>query len=228
MQITFNRPLTHGVSAWAAYTLSKSTDDASAFLGTPADTNFPQDSHNPQAERGPSSFDVRHRMAMAYVVRLPFTNRWTRDVDVEGVTVLHTGQPFTPILRFDNSNTGNTGGSTAGSDRPNLVGDPQLSSPTVDAWFNPQAFAIAPPYTFGNAGRNSVRGPAYASVDLSISKRVARGSRAGVTIALQAFNVFNRANFDLPEHFVDEPATFGRIFSAKAPREWQASARFAF
>jgi hypothetical protein len=228
LQITFNRPITRGAAVWAAYTASKSTDDASAFLGTPADTNFPQDSHNPQAERGPSSFDVRHRLAMAYVVRLPPTNRWTRDLQIEGVTVLHTGQPFTPVLRFDNSNTGNTGGGTAGSDRPNLVGDPRLPDPTVDAWINTQAFAIAPRYTFGNAGRNGLRGPAYGSFDLSLSKRIAVGSRAGVTIALQVFNLFNRTNFDLPEHFVDEPTTFGRIFSAKAPREWQVSARVAF
>ncbi len=228
LQATLDRPLTHGMSFLAVYTLSKSMDDASAFLGTPADPNFPQDSHNPGAEWAPSSFDVRHRLTLAYVVQLPDTNVWTRNMQIEGITVIHSGQPFTPILRFDNSNTGNTGGSTAGSDRPNLVGDPELSNPTATEWFNTSAFVIPPPYTFGNAGRNSVRGPGFASFDLAVSKRLPLGASTGLIVGVQAFNLFNRTNFDQPEHFVDEPSTFGRIFSAKAPRQVQVSARIAF
>jgi hypothetical protein len=103
-----------------------------------------------------------------------------------------------------------------------------LANPTADAWFNTSAFAIPAAYTFGNAGRNSVRGPGYASFDLGVSKRIDAGSRNGVTVGLQVFNLFNRTNFDLPEHFADEPATFGRIFSAKAPRQVQLTARVAF
>ena len=61
-QFTFDRPLSRSLSVLAAYTLARSDDDASAFLGTPSDKNLPQDSHNPDAEWGPSSFDVRHRM----------------------------------------------------------------------------------------------------------------------------------------------------------------------
>ena len=227
-QLTFDRPLTRGMSLLAVYTLSKSTDDASAFLGTPADPNFPQNSRNPAAEWGPSSFDVRHRLTLAYIAQLPQGNVWTRNMQIEGITVIHTGQPFTPILRFDNSNTGNTGGSTAGSDRPNLVGDPELSNATAAEWFNISAFAVPPAFTFGNAGRNSVRGPGFASFDVAVSKRFPlRGSRA-LRIGVEAFNLFNRTNFNLPEHFVDEPSTFGRIFSAEAPRQVQVSARVTF
>jgi len=228
LQVAFDRPLTRSVSLWAAYTLAKSNDDASAFLGTPADKNLPQDSRNPGAEWGPSSFDVRHRLALAYIIQLPQDNVVTRGMQIQGMTIVHSGQPFTPILRFDNSNTGNTGGSTAGSDRPNLVGDPDLSDPTADRWFNTAAFAVPARYTFGNAGRNSVRGPGFASVDVAVAKQLHAAGRSAVTVGLQAFNVFNRANFDLPEHFVDEPATFGRILSAKAGRELQLTARFAF
>jgi hypothetical protein len=54
------------------------------------------------------------------------------------------------------------------------------------------------------------------------------GGRTALTIGLQAFNLFNRTNFDLPEHFVDEPSTFGRILSAEAPRQVQLSARVGF
>jgi hypothetical protein len=228
LQVTLDRPLAHGLSILAAYTLAKSNDDASAFLGTPGDPNFPQDSRNPDAQWGPSGFDVRHRFTLAYILQLPEGNRWTRRMQISGITVLHTGQPFTPVLRFDNSNTGNAGGSTAGSDRPNLVGAPELSEPSAERWFNTSAFVVAPQYTFGNAGRNSVRGPGFASFDVAVSKQLQGSSRTGVTVGLQAFNVFNHTNFDLPEHLVDEPSTFGHIFSAKAPRQVQLSIRLAF
>lgn len=227
-QATFDRAMSRHLSVRAVYTLSKSEDDASAFLGTPADPNYPQNSRNLAAERAPSSFDVRHRVALSYIVDLPRGNRWTRGMQIQGITVVRSGQPFTPVLRFDNSNTGNTGGSTAGSDRPNLVADPVLANPTADAWFNTRAFAIPAPYTFGSAGRNSVRGPGYASFDLAVSKRIEAGGRRAVTVGLQVFNLFNRTNFDLPEHFADEPATFGRIFSAKAARQVQLTARVGF
>ena len=149
-------------------------------------------------------------------------------MEIQGITVVRSGQPFTPVLRFDNSNTGNTGGSTAGSDRPNLIGDPALANPGADAWLNTKAFAIPAQYTFGNAGRNSVRGPGFATFDLAVSKRIEARGRSAVTVGLQVFNLFNQTNFDLPEHFADEPTTFGRIFSAKAPRQVQLTARLGF
>ena len=228
LQITFDRPLSSRVSLLAVYTLAESNDDASAFLGTPADKNLPQDSRNPGAEWGFSSYDVRHRLAVAYIVQLPSTSPWTRNTQVQGITTIHTGQPFTPIMRFDNSNTGNSGGSTAGSDRPNVVGNPELSDPTVERWFRTDAFVVPPAYSFGNAGRNSLRGPGFASFDVAISRQFRSGGHRASTVGIQVFNLFNRANFDLPEHFVDEPATFGRIASAKAPRQVQLAARFEF
>ena len=225
LQLSFDRPLARGVSMLATYTLARSDDDASAFLGVPSDTNIPQDSRNPGAEWGPSAFDVRHRVTIAYIVALPSSNPWTRNMEIQGITIVHSGQPFTPLLRFDNSNSGNTGGSTAGSDRPNIVGNPVLANPTADQWFNTSALAIPALYTFGNAGRNSLRGPGFASFDLAVSKRLQTNRRFGATIELQVFNLFNHANFNLPGNYVDEPSTFGRILSAGAPRQAQLSVR---
>ncbi|HUK33187.1 MAG TPA: hypothetical protein VLV86_04690, partial [Vicinamibacterales bacterium] len=156
---------------------------------------------------------------------LPSSNKWTRDMDIEGITVMHTGQPFTPVLSLDNSNSGNTGGSTAGLDRPNLIGNPDLSNPTANEWFNTAAFAIPAPYTFGNAGRNSLRGPGFASFDVAVSKRLPTNRRVGTTIQLQVFNLFNKTNFNLPGNDIDVPATFGRILSAQAARQVQLSVR---
>jgi hypothetical protein len=93
---------------------------------------------------------------------------------------------------------------------------------------NTSAFVVPPQYTFGDAGRNSVRGPGFASFDLAVSKQLQVSGHTKVTAGLQVFNVFNHTNFNLPEHLVDEPSTFGQIFSAKAPRQLQLSVRLAF
>lgn len=228
LQLTFNRSLRHGLSVLAAYTLSKSIDDTSAFEPTQTDQNFPQNSYDFAAERARSSFDIRHRATAAYVYRLPFRNRWLRDFENSGILAVQSGQPFTPFLQFDNSNTGNTGGAGNGYDRPNVVGDWHLANPTPQEWFNTAAFAIPPQYTFGNAGRNIVTAPGLFTVDLSLARRFPIGERSAIVFQAQAFNTLNRANFDVPQNFVDNPATFGRIFSAKAPRQIQFALRYSF
>jgi Carboxypeptidase regulatory-like domain/TonB dependent receptor-like, beta-barrel len=227
LQVTFNRQMGSHVSLWAAYTWSHSIDDQSAFLGNVADPNFPQNSHDPGAERGNSSFDMRQRLVFTYVVRLPQQNRWTRNTELHGITTVQSGQPFTPILRFDNSNTGNSGGQT-GSDRPNVLHTWTLSNPTPNEWFDTSAFAIAPQYMFGNAGRNIIRGPGLASFDFALVRRFALTERWKLTLEAQAFNLFNRANFNLPQAYVDEPSTFGKILSAQAPRQIQLALRLNF
>ncbi|MBI1788404.1 MAG: TonB-dependent receptor [Acidobacteria bacterium] len=227
LQASFNRPLARSLSLWTAYTFSKSIDDTSAFLGTKADKNFPQDSRNYAAERGLSSFDVRHRLTLAHTYALPRTHWLTKNVELRGITTLQSGQPFTPILRFDNSNTGNTGGNL-GSDRPNLLRDPALSQRSPDRWFDPRAFAIPARYTFGSAGRNIVRGPGLFAMDLSLARRFPLRENSALAFEAQAFNLLHRANFELPELLADEPTTFGRIFAAKAPRQLQFSLRLTF
>ena len=160
LQASFSRQLSARLAVHGAYTFSKSIDDTSAFLSTKADKNFPQDSLDFRSERGLSSFDVTHRFVSSQVWELPGRHWLTRGFEVRGIVVAQSGQPFTPRLRFDNSNTGNTGGNF-GSDRPNLLHDPRLAEGTPDAWFDTGAFAAAPKYSFGSAGRNIVRGSGY-------------------------------------------------------------------
>ena len=240
LQLLYNRSMGSRLSLWAAYTYSHSIDDASAFLGLQQDPNFPQNSHNLAAERADSGFDTRHRFVAAFVVSLPQGNIWTRNTQFRGIATAQTGQPVTPEISFDNSNTGNTGGTTAGTDRPDVVGNwrsgscpnptggPPIPVGTVNCWFNTSAFAVAPRYSFGDAGRNIISGPGYGSFDLSLYRLFNLTERFKLSAEVQAFNLFNRANFDLPQNVADNPGTFGRIFSAKAPRQLQLAVRFAF
>jgi len=227
LQVFISRPLSRGVAFSAGYTYSRSMDDGSAFLDTAGDKNFPQDSENMAAQWGRSSFDYPHRLSASFSVQLPSGHAVTRNTELRGIVTLQSGQTLTPILRFDNSNTGNTG-QQSGSDHPNVGGNPTLSNPTADRWFNTAAFAVPPAYTFGNAGRNILRGPDFASVDLSLARRIRLKGKAALWLEAQVFNVLNRTNFDLPERYVDEPATFGRIFSAKSPRQVQCAVRVSF
>jgi hypothetical protein len=227
LQTSVTRPLSGGLSVLAAYTFSKSLDDTTAFLRTGSDPNFPQDSQNYGAERALSSFDARHRATVAYVYRLPGRSWWNRNTETRGIVTAQSGQPFTPILRFDNSNTGNTGGNF-GSDRPNVLRNPALSNPSADRWFDTSAFAIPPRYSFGDAGRNIVTGPGFSSVDLSLYRQFRIGEHQSFSLEGQLFNTLNHTNLDLPERFADEPGMFARIFSAKAPRQFQVSLRFQF
>ena len=227
LQFSFNRRLARGLSVLAAYTFSKSIDDTSAFLGTTGDKNFPQNSHNYHAERGLSSFDTPHRGVISYVYDLPFKNLVLRNLETAAIITAQSGQAFTTILQFDNSNTGNTGG-TFGSDRPNVVGNPSLPNPSAQEWFNTAAFAVAPRYTFGNAGRNILRAPALATWDLSLSRMFVISDRMKLSFYAQSFNTFNRENLNLPDLYADNPATFGKIFSAKSPRQVQFAMRLNF
>ncbi|MBL8217489.1 MAG: hypothetical protein JNK87_42600, partial [Bryobacterales bacterium] len=216
-----DRRFSRRISLLASYTWSKSIDDTSAFLTTKPDKNFPQDSLNFRAERAVSSFDIPHRATAAFVVSLP------AKLELRGITVAQSGQAFTPLLRFDNSNSGNTGGNF-GSDRPNVVGNPRLDDRTPERWFNTSSLVVPPRFTFGNAGRNILRGPGYVTVDASIARRFRITERLESTLELQSFNLLNRVNYDLPERYADEPGTFGRIFSAKAPRQLQLVFRLSF
>jgi len=227
LQVMFRRQMSHGLAVLASYTFSKSIDDTSAFLPTQSDQNFPQDSHNYRLERALSSFDVPNLATIGFVYRIPGITDWTRGLDFSGIITAESGQPFTPELSSDNSNTGNTGGNF-GIDRPNVLSNPALSNPTPRQWFNVSAFAVPPPYTWGNAGRNILRGPGLATADLSLRRTFALGERMHLTAEAQSFNTLNRANFNLPDAFADQPLTFGKIFSAKDPRQIQFALRLAF
>jgi hypothetical protein len=230
LQVTFNRQLSSRLRLLGAYTFSKSIDDTSAFLPTTADVNFPQDSHNFRLERAVSSFNMPNKATLALLYRLPGSNVLLRGIEVSSIVTAESGQPFTPTLSPDDdpSNTGDTGNSVGGVVRPNVLFNPNLSNPTPQEWFNTAAFKIPPAYTFGDAGRNILRGPDLATVDFSLRRIFALGERARLTAEAQAFNMLNRANFNLPDAFADQPLTFGKIFSAKDPRQIQFALRLSF
>jgi len=236
LQARFQQRLSRGFTALASYTWSKSIDDASNFFSSTGDPNFPQNSYNVAAERGRSNFDVRHRLSVSYSYALPFgkgLEGWTSTLlsgwETNGIVTLQSGRPFTVALlsEIDNSGTGRSILGFGANDRPNLVGNPELSSRTPERWFNTAAFAFPAPGTFGNAGRNILDGPGFQNVNASLVKNTALSERFNLQFRAEAFNLFNHPNFNLPDNFFPSPS-FGRISSARDPRHIQFGLKLLF
>jgi hypothetical protein len=231
LQIKYRQRFEDGLSYIASYTLGKSTDDASGFFTSAGDPNFPQNSLDPAAERGRSSFDVRHRATLGLTYTLPFSgNLWLNDWQLQAIGTLESGRPFTVAVHpdIDVSNTGRSNLGFGYNDRPNVSGNPNLPSDQRSAarWFDTAAFSMPAFGTFGNAGRNSVEGPGYRNLNLAVVKLVPIGD-ARLQLRLETFNLFNSDNFDLPDPFLGSP-TFGQILSAGSPRRLQLGIRAIF
>ena len=223
LQARFQQRYAFGCTMLVAYTLGKSMDDASGFFTSAGDPNFPQDSNNPGVEWGRSNFDVRHRLSVSFSYDLPL------EFTISGIVQMQSGRPFTVALlpEVDNSNTGRSSLGFGANDRPNVSGNATAGNPGPNQWFNIAAFSMPAYGTFGNAGRNILDGPGYQNVNLALLKRVRLGGRTSLQLRAEAFNLLNRANFDIPDNFYGSP-TFGQVLSAGAPRHIQFGARFLF
>jgi hypothetical protein len=231
--VTFKleRRLQRGYAYNVSYTLSSSVDDASSPGATESETNVPQNVRNVFSETGewaPSSFDHRHQVIGSGVVEIPFTGSGPAAAVFGGwranaIVVVQSGAPFTVNLNVDRANIG-----AGPAQRPDQQRDANLPAAerTPERWFDTSAFALPAPFTFGSARRNSVLGPGFANVDFALAKNWGVGP-AVLEFRWEVFNLLNRANFDLPNRIFGNP-NFGRIFSAKNPREMQFGFRLAF
>ena len=216
-----------------SYTLSTSTDDASSPGPTEAEANVPQNVRNIFSESGEwahSSFDHRHLFVASGTYEIPFVTapRWVEGVlggwRLNTVIVAQSGSPFTVNLGVDQANIG-----TGPAQRPDQRRDPNLprADRSSDRWFDTDAFAMPAPFTFGSAPRNSVLAPGFFNIDLALAKMWNVSGSSVLELRWEVFNLLNRANFDLPNRIFGTP-NFGRIFSAKNPREMQFGVRLAF
>lgn len=117
--------------------------------------------------------------------------------------------------------------------RPNLVGDPAREATDkaerIRQYFNTAAFQQPGPFTFGSAPRTlpGVRGPAYFATNLSLQRDFGFTERTRLQFRVEAFNVFNRANFAIPGTVLGA-TNFGVITSTEDPRQIQFAAKLYF
>jgi outer membrane receptor protein involved in Fe transport len=148
-----------------------------------------------------------------------------------------TGQPFTPSYQ-------NCGADEdAGWCRPTIVGDWSVPNPSQYGWFATASTLlttngqVSGPWqrpqrgTWGNIGRNTLRGPRFSQVDFSLFKEVPVNERIKFQLRGEVFNLFNHTNLGQPTATVDAPGTAGRIFATAAqylPRTAQMALRLQF
>jgi hypothetical protein len=211
-QAKLDKRFSHGLSFLASYTWSHSIDGASVFFGSGANgtTIFPQDNYNLAAERGDSDFDIRNRFVFSFNYELPVPQKLPKILfggwELGGILTWQSGQPFSVLTGQGLSGTG------LGNDRPDRIGDPNAGPHTVQRWFNTSAFALNQPLTFGNAGRNIVRGPGYSDFDFSILKNTKVGERVNAQFRAEFFNIANHPAFALPANILAAP-NFGALFT---------------
>ena len=141
---------------------------------------------------------------------------------VNAIVALHSGRPYDIIYEGDLANVGNT------FVRANLVADPTLPHPTPAAWFNTSAFAVPPPFTFGDSGRNSLRSDGYANIDFSLLRQFPLGDRVRLEFRAEAFNLTNGVVFAIPGNVINALG-FGVVTStANAPRQLQVALKLHF
>ena len=195
-----------------SYTFSKAIDYGGEQLGG-GDLLY-RDVRNIRAERGLAAFDMRNRLAVSYLYELPFgqgkrfgisnpvLNAIGGGWQVNGITTLRSGQPFTPSMGFSTANTGNA--------RPDRIANGSLPRDrrTLASYFDKTAFAAAAPFNFGNAGRNILIGPGAVNFDFSAFKRAPirqLGEGGEVQFRVEFFNLLNTPQFDIPNARVDIP-----------------------
>jgi hypothetical protein len=119
---------------------------------------------------------------------------------LNGITTLLSGFPFTPQIGANRSGDGNT----RNPDRPNL--NPSFNGPALlrkqTQWFDPGAFTLPTVRTWGSLGRGTLRGPGLETVDLSLMKNTSLTERVGLQFRVEFFNALNHTNLGVPNPIV--------------------------
>ena len=218
----------------AGYTYSKSIDESSSL----AEAVNPI---NAELSRALSAFDMRHNFVVSYNWRLPIDkafgrgNRWTEGWALSGVSRFATGFPVTLYNNNDTSLLGTI---------PNGINNDGVDTPNADSGkldvnknprngalaFNTGLFSLPSLGQAGNAPRRFFDGPGIYNFDMAVLKQIPLHESKSLEFRLEAFNVFNHAQFYGPAAVNGNitSANFGQIVTAAAPRLMQLAAKFYF
>jgi hypothetical protein len=230
LQTTVQRRFSSGLSMLAAWTWSHSIDNTS---GTGSETV--QTPYNLHLNRGNSTFDLRHNVALSWTYELPFAKRKSGPLQwiaggwqINSIDSFQSGTPFTVTMQSSLLNAG------SGVQWPNRLASGSLANPTIARWFDPTAFLSPGNYLYGNSGRNILVGPRTTQFDVSLFKSFAFGqdrnalTGAGavrrVQFRAEAFNLANTPQFNNPNASIGN-LSVAQITSAGQPPLFQRTSR---
>jgi hypothetical protein len=239
LQLSFTKRFSHGVYVSTNYVWSKmmSNYDSSGW-GSRNGTNTIQNSFDRNSTYSRSNFDVPQNWKGSLVYTLPFgkgqkllnqggvVNAILGGWQVSSLFQYQSGNVFTVQMNSNNTN------SQANSQYPNVVPGVALypANQTIAQWFNPAAFVSPGQYTYGNAGRNILRGPRFSDVDFSASKTLffPKWERGQIQFRFDATNALNHSSYGIPNSSIGG-STVGLITgTASSPRALQLGARLSF
>ena len=175
-----------------------------------------------------STFDQRHTLVLNGRYQLPWDSKLKSGLAkgalggwfINGIFSASSGQPFNINTGFNNSRNNDplqtdrpdlapgfsnnpTKGFTKGC--PGVAAGQKLGTP--DLWFDPCAFVLQTPGTFGNLGRNTVIAPGFQEFNFTLAKNTVVRESTTLEFRAEVFNVLNHANFTLPARTVYSNAT---------------------
>jgi len=251
VQLSAEKRFSQGLEFAFTYTFQKSLDDSSlgssgySFLVGGAATSQPnaRDPNNLRLDRSLSAFSIPQIAQLSLVYELPFGRHRKYGSSANGiVNAIAGGWQVNGIYRVDNGlpvQLGLCGGCgvslpTYGNQYPDLLAPLRVAGTrNLNQYFaNPDVVVKPAPYTEGNAPRilPNARIPGTNNLTASLFKEVPLAFREGarLQIRLEAFNVFNRVQFAVPDTNVGD-ATFGQITAqTNQPRQVQAGLKLYF
>jgi hypothetical protein len=240
LQVGLRRQFHGGFSMSGNYTFSKSIDDAASVGG--AGRTVAQNYLDLQAERGLSSFDVRHRLLIFHNYQLPLgeQRRWLNkggtmarvfgNWQISGITTIQSGSPYTAqILGNLSDRAGTAAISNLRADATGLPVELPRSQRTAGDFFNTAAFSLPAAGEYGDAGRDTIPGPGTVNFNMSLDKLLTFSRERGIRgdFRIESNNIFNTPKFAGLSTVVNGQG-FGRVTSVGAMRSITFSLRLRF
>jgi Carboxypeptidase regulatory-like domain/TonB-dependent Receptor Plug Domain/TonB dependent receptor len=235
LQLTLTRRFSHGFSLLASYVWSKSMDISSI---DPANITLTLSNQiYLKQDYARSDYDIPQDFIASYLWAIPGTNRFgfagryiLSGWQVNGITSIRTGVPYNVVSGVDSNRDG------IATDRPNVIGNPILSSSRsrtqkIQEFFNTAAFAQVPASVpYGNAQRNIEIGPSFINTDFSAFKNFPLWRESNLQFRADSFNLFNNVNLANPNATMTSPSfgVISALYTNYSPRVLQFALRLSF
>lgn len=235
-QSSIDKRFSRGFQFTAAYTWSHAIDEVSDLFDLAGAFALPQDDRNLDAERGSANFDLRHRFSASLVAELPFL-RWlggrgsTNHRLLDGwqlsvITTHQTGQPFTVNSSLDVNLDGNL---TDRLDRIAGIGGGRERRELLRLLPGTKTLDLLPAVgESGRIGRNTFRADAFHQTDLALLKNIRLRGEQSITLRVEVFNLWNRAQFAIPVRILEAPSFGSSVETRSSARQIQFALKYLF
>ena len=206
-QAELNRRMPSGLYLMSNFTLNKAIDNVPVSAS-------PQNPYDAAAERSNMEgvrqlvFNTSATYPLPIGTKILPVSGFMKNViagwNLSGIATFRSGSPFSVTYTP----------ATAGwySTRANATGiSPDIDNTSIARWYNPAAFAVPAPFTFGNASRNVLWGPGQIKLDMGLVKDIKFLERYTLNVRAEAFNLPNHPSFGNPSSSMNSLTTLGRI-----------------